>query len=42
MDCLDEDISWNDKFKNAGITTVSIGMLGILASRLPVIGIIIQ
>lgn len=41
VDCLDENISWDDKLKNAGYTAVSFGMLGFLASRLPVIGMII-
>lgn len=42
VDCLDEDIPWEDKLKNAGFTTVSIGLLGVLASRLPLVGLIIQ
>jgi len=42
VDCLDEDIPWEDKLKNAGFTTVSIGLLGVLASRLPLIGLLIQ
>ena len=41
VDCLDEDIPWDDKLKNAGFTALSFGVLGILASRLPIVGIII-
>ncbi|CAD8111046.1 unnamed protein product [Paramecium primaurelia] len=42
VDCLDEDIPWDDKLKNAGFTAISFGVLGLLASRLPIVGIIIQ
>ena len=41
VDCMDEDIPWEDKLKNAGFTAISFGMLGLLASRLPIVGIII-
>lgn len=41
VDCLDDDIPWEDKMKNAGYTVVSFGVLAVLAARLPVIGIII-
>ena len=42
VDCLDEDIPWEDKVKNAGFTTVSAGVLGILASKLPLVGLLNQ
>lgn len=41
VDCLDEDIPWDDKFKNAGFTTITLGMLGLMAARLPVVGLLI-
>lgn len=41
VDCLDDEIPWEDKMKNAGYTVVSFGVLAVLAARLPVIGIII-
>lgn len=41
MDCLDEDIPWEDKLRNAGFTTMTVGMLGLLASRLPLVGLLI-
>lgn len=41
VDCLDEDIPWEEKLKNAGFTAVSLGFLGILASRLPIVGLLI-
>jgi hypothetical protein len=41
VDCMDEDIEWEDKLKNAGFTALSFGMLGLMAARLPIVGIII-
>lgn len=41
IDSADESIPWEEKFKRAGFTTVTTGMLG-AALRLPVVGILIQ
>jgi hypothetical protein len=38
---MDEDITWEDKFKNAGLLVMTLGVLGLIASRLPMVGLLI-
>lgn len=41
VNCLDDDMPWDDKLKDAGYTTVTWGFIAILSSRLPIVGLII-
>lgn len=41
VNCLDEDMPWDDKLKDAGYTTMQLGAIALVSSRLPVVGIII-
>lgn len=41
VDCLDEEMPWEEKLEHAGFTAVSFGILGVLASRLPIVGLLI-
>jgi hypothetical protein len=42
VDCLDEDMGWDEKFKNAGCYGLYVGVIGFISSRLPVVGLLIQ
>jgi hypothetical protein len=39
---MDEDMSWDEKFKDAGYVTLIVGSIGIVSARLPLIGLLIQ
>lgn len=41
VDCLDDDMEWEEKLRHAGFAAATVGMLGIMAARLPVIGLLI-
>jgi hypothetical protein len=42
VDCLDEDMAWDEKFENAGCYGLYVGVIGFISARLPVIGLLIQ
>jgi hypothetical protein len=42
VNCMDEDMPWEDKLKDAGFTTLTWGTIFVLSTRLPLVGMLIQ